>query len=192
LLSIPTSPILSLAARRPKSSKGTAAPSLTISTRLRLFVVERDGENESGLTKGQAVSKAVGGLPRAARGLSLARRSIRSRPPSRSIALAVIVQMGGRKGNGHACRRAASHRDGHQKDEQILHRSIQRLRFHEGSERLVAQLAVRLGQGHVASGLSDVVELERIAIRRCPAKPAVRAVSRFRADHGGHRLESLC
>jgi hypothetical protein len=47
----------------------------------------------------------------------------------------------GRKRDGHACRRAASHRDGHKKDEQILHRLIQRRRIHEGSERLAAARA---------------------------------------------------
>jgi hypothetical protein len=39
----------------------------------------------------------------------------------RSIALAVIGHIGGRKRNGHACRRTASHGDGHKKDEKILH-----------------------------------------------------------------------
>jgi hypothetical protein len=104
-----------------QSSNGTAT--LSISTRLRLFVAERDGENESGLTKSKAVSGLAWHRPG---GLSLARRSIRSRPPSRSIALAVIAYTSGRKGNGHACRRAAGHRHSHKKNEHVSHRPIQR------------------------------------------------------------------
>jgi hypothetical protein len=74
---------------------------------------------------------------------SLTRRGARSDrdPKWRSMALAVIAHMSGCKRDGHACRRAASHRDGHQKDEQILHRSIQRRQFHEGSERLAARVS---------------------------------------------------
>lgn len=48
----------------------------------------------------------------------------RTKLVTRSIALAVIAHISGRKRDGYACRRAAGHRDGQQKDEQILHRSI--------------------------------------------------------------------